>query len=355
LGKALISGLKLKETSRDMNKVKVWLNELRAPFLTGTIVPIVLGTVIAWTRNSLFNPVYFVIALMGGIFVHLGANVVNDYYDYKSGNDQLNKEFVRPFTGGSRSIPLGLLTPKEVLSGAIVLFALATAVGIFFTLVVGSFMIVLAAFGLFSAFFYTGRPLSLADKGLGELFVGVNFGLLMTLGAFYVQTGALAVEPLVAAVPVGLLIIAILYINAFQDYTSDKAVGKRTLIVRLGRQKAADGYALLMGGTYAAILVAALLNITPVYTLLALLTLPLAVKSVRHARQFHSSPFQLVPSNALTIVCHLFTGILLILGYLLSAFALLSVGFLAVLVAVGVCTGLAFLLFGKIAYGKKPA
>lgn len=355
MGKALILGLNLKKVNRHMNKVKAWLNELRAPFLTGTIVPIVLGTVIAWVRNSLFSPVYFVIALMGGIFVHLGANVANDYYDYKSGNDQLNKEFVRPFTGGSRSIQLCLLTPKEVLSGSVVLFALAAAVGVYFTLVVGPFMLVLAAVGLFSAFFYTGRPLSLADKGLGELFVGVNFGLLMTLGAFYVQTGALAVEPLVASVPVALLITAILYINAFQDYTSDKAVGKKTLIVRLGREKAAVGYAALMFGTYAAILIAALLNITPVYTLLALVTLPLAVKSVRHARQFHSSPFQLVPSNALTIVCHLFTGIMLSLGYLLNAFALLSLGFLAVLGAVGVCTALTFLLFGKIAYGKKPA
>jgi len=336
-----------------MNKVKAWLNELRAPFLTGTIIPIVLGTVIAWTRNSAFNPVFFVIALLGGIFVHLGANVVNDYYDYKSGNDQLNKEFVRPFTGGSRSIQLGLLTPKEVLSGSMVLFALAIAVGIYFTIVVGPFMIVLAAVGLFSAFFYTGRPLSLADKGLGDLFVGLNFGLLMTLGAFYVQTGALAVEPLVAAVPVGLLIIAILYINAFQDYTSDKAVGKRTLIVRLGKEKAAVGYGALMFGTYASILVSTLLSITPLYILVACVTLPLAAWSVRHARQFHSSP-QLVPSNALTIVCHLFTGILLSLGYLLSAFVPLSIGFLIVLAAVGVCTFFAFFLFKKIAYGKKP-
>ena len=338
-----------------MNKLKVWFTELRAPFLTGTIIPIILGTVIAWARNSLFNPLYFAIALMGGIFVHLGANVANDYYDYKSGNDQLNKEYVRPFTGGSRALPMCLLTPKEVLSGSIVLFTLASAVGLYFTWAVGPFVLVLGIFGLFSAFFYTGHPLSLANKGLGELFVGVNFGLLMTLGAFYVQTAALAVEPLVASVPVALLITAILYINAFQDYTSDKAVGKNTLIVRLGREKAAVGYTILMFGTYAAILLSALLNVTPIYTLIAIVTLPLAVKSVQHARQFHSSPFQLVPSNALTIICHLFTGILLSLGYLLSAFALLSTGFLTVLLAVGICTAFAFFLFRKIAYGKKPA
>jgi 1,4-dihydroxy-2-naphthoate octaprenyltransferase len=337
-----------------MNKLKVWLNELRAPFLTGTIVPIVLGTVIAWVRNSLFNPLFFVIALMGGICVHLGANVVNDYFDYKSGNDQINKEFVRPFTGGSRALPLGLLTPKEVLIGSIVLLALATVVGLYFTWAVGPFVLVLVVVGLFSSFFYTGHPISLANKGLGEVFVGVNFGLLFTLGAYYVQTRALAVEPLVASIPVALLITAILYINAFQDYTSDKAVGKKTLIVRLGREKAAVGYAVLMFGTYAAILLSALLKVTPLYTLIALVTLPLSVKSVRHARMFHSSPFQLVPSNALTIVVHLFTGVLLSLGYLLSAFALASAGFLAVLVAIGLCISISFFLFRKIAYGKRP-
>jgi 1,4-dihydroxy-2-naphthoate octaprenyltransferase len=215
--------------------------------------------------------------------------------------------------------------------------------------------VVLAAVGLFSAFFYTGHPFNLASKGLGEIAVGINFGLLMTLGAFYVQTGSLAVEPLVASIPVALLITAIVYINAFQDYAADKAVDKKTWVVRLDREKASVVYAFLMFGTYGVILLGALLNIMPLYSSVAFITIPLAVKSVQHARQFHSSPFQLVPSNALTIVVHLFTGILLSLGYLLSAFALLSTGFLIILGILGVCIALIFLLFQKIAYGKRPA
>lgn len=338
-----------------MNKVKIWLNELRLPFLTGTIVPIVLGSIIAWVRNGAFNPFFFALALLGGAFIHSGANVVNDYFDFKSGNDTINKEFVRPFTGGSRSIPSGLLTPREVFSGAMVLFALALAVGIYFTLVVGPFMIVFAVVGLFSSFFYTGRPFNLSGKGLGEIFVGLNFGVLMTLGAFYVQTGALSVEAVVAAVPVALLITAILYINGFQDFNADKAVGKNTWIVRLGREKASLAYAGMMYATYVSIFVAAVLRITPIYTLIALATLPLTIKAVSNSRQYHSTQFQLVPSNALTIVVHLFTGILLWLGYLLFAFAPLTGGFLAVLSSGVVCIAVAFLLFKKIAYGKKPA
>jgi 1,4-dihydroxy-2-naphthoate octaprenyltransferase len=338
-----------------MSKLKIWLTELRVPFLTGTIIPIVLGTIIAWTRDSIFNPTYFLLALMGGIFVHLGANTVNDYYDYKSGNDTVNKEFVRPFTGGSRTIPSGLLTPKEVFIGSVVLFALASMVGVYFTLVVGPLILVLVAVGLFSAFFYTGHPVNLVNKGFGEIAVGINFGLLMTLGSFYVQTGGLTVEPLMASIPVALLITAILYINGFQDFVADKAVGKKTWVVRLGREKASLVYAFLMLGAYVVILLGVLLNIMPENTLVAFLTIPLTVKSVQHANQFHSNPFQLVPSNALTIVVHLFTGILLWLGYLLSAFTLLSTEFIIILVGVGVSTVITFILFQKIAYGKRPA
>lgn len=338
-----------------MSKLKIWFNELRAPFLTGTIVPIVLGTLIAWARNSVFIPFFFALALMGGVFVHLGANVINDYFDYKSGNDTLNKEFVRPFTGGSRSIPSGLLTPREIFAGAVVLFALAGAIGLYFTFAVGSLMLVLIAVGLFSSYFYTGRPFNLAGKGLGELFIGLNFGLLMTLGAFYVQTGFFAVEPLVAAVPVALLITAVVYINAFQDFSSDKAVGKNTWVVRLGREKASVMYASMMFGTYAAILIAGLLQIMPLYTFIAFATFPLAVKAIVNARQFHSSSLQLVPSNALTIVVHLFTGIFLWLGYILSALAPLTLGFDAFIASAVFCICLMFLFFKKIAYGKKPA
>ena len=338
-----------------MNKLKAWYIELRASFLTGSIIPIVLGTVIAWARNNLFNPMYFAFALMGGVFVHLGANVINDYYDYKSGTDQLNKEYVRPFTGGSRTLQLHLLTSKEVLFGSIIFFSLAIVVGLYFTWVVGPFVPVLTSVGLFSAFFYTGHPFKLVNKGLGEVFIGLNFGFLLTLGAFYVQTQVLALEPLVASIPVTLLITAILYINEFQDYNADKAVGKENLVVRLSREKAAVGYGILMYSSYTAILLSALLKVTPTYTLLALVTLPLAIKSVEHARKFHSSPFQLVPSNALTIICHLFTGIILSFGYLLSAFVLLSTEFFTVLATVGLCTAVAFFLFKKIGYGKTTA
>jgi len=301
--------------------------ELRAPFLTATLVSIVLGTAVAWTRNGVFNFLHFVLALVGGTFLHLGANISNDYYDHRSGNDEVNKEFVRPFSGGSRTIQQGLLTPKEVLSGSLLFYALAVSIGIYIAWAVGPIILGFGLIGMLSGFFYTGRPFTWVNRGIGEALVGLNFGALMTLGAYYVQTKQLSIEPLLASIPVSLLIAGVLYINEFPDYMADKAVGKNTLVVRLGRQGAAYGYALIMLGTYASILLNAVAGITPVYTLFALISIPLAFEATRHTLRFHSESFKLVPANALTIVVHLLTGFLISLGYVASRFNMYTLGY----------------------------
>jgi len=325
------------EWSRMKRKLKIWLAELRAPFLTATLVSIILGTAVAWARNHVFSLEYFLLALLGGVLLHLGTNVANDYYDHKSGNDQVNKEFVRPFSGGSRTIQLGLLTPKEVLSGALLFYSLATMIGLYLTWTRGPIVFVLGLVGLISGFFYTAPPLNWAGKGAGEALVGMNFGALMTLGAYYVQTQNVALEPLVASIPVSLLIAAVLYINEFPDYVADKTVGKNTLVVRLGRTRAVFGYASIVLGAYLFIFLSALVGVTPAYTLFGFITFPLAFESVRHAFKFHSQSTSLVPANAMTIIIHLLTSLLISFGYLIYRFEAMSPSYLFILVIVGIC------------------
>ncbi|HEM61759.1 MAG TPA: 1,4-dihydroxy-2-naphthoate octaprenyltransferase [Chloroflexi bacterium] len=300
------------------SKVKTWLTEVRAPFFTATIVPIILGATIAWARTGTFHLGLFLLAMLGGLLLHTGTNVANDYFDHRSGTDDLNVEFVRPFTGGSRMIQAGLLTPKEVISGALAAFALACVVGLILAYVRGPLIIVLGLVGIFSGFFYTAPPFNLVSKGIGEFFIGLNFGVLMTLGSFFVQTGYLAWEPVVAAIPVGLLIAGVLYINEFQDAPADGAVGKDHLVVRLGRRKAALGYLALIVATYAVIVLAVLLRITSPFTLIALATLPVAIRAIGVARAHYDEYLQLVPANAATVFIHLLTGLLLSAGYLLD-------------------------------------
>lgn len=299
-------------------RFKPWLLELRAPFFTASIVPVVLGTVIAWQRVGAFHGGYFILTLIAAMALHAGTNIANDYFDHRSGNDPVNVEFVSPFTGGSRLIQEGLLSPREVLMESLLFFALGSAIGLYLAWARGSIILALGLIGLFSGFFYTGTPINLASRGVGELIVGLNFGLLMTLGSYYIQARSLAWEPVIASIPVSLLIAAVLWINEFQDAPADHAVGKETLVVRLGRRRAATGYFLIMAATYLSITLSVLFRAIPPFALLALLTAPLAYRAVNTARLYYHDRLRLAPANAATVMIHLFTGLLLSLGYLLA-------------------------------------
>ena len=227
-------------------KARNWRMAIRIPFLTASAVPVLLGTAIAWAATGAIHWWFFLLTMIAGLLIHIGSNVINDYSDHKSGNDEVNREFVRPFSGGSRVIQLGLLTPLEVLAGATLAFLLSAGIGFYLAWARGPMILLLGAIGLISGLFYTGGIFNWAKRGIGELLVGLNFGILMALGAYYVQAQSFSWLPVIAAIPVSLLIAAVLYINEFPDYTADKQVGKKTLVVRLGREKAVTLSAAIM-------------------------------------------------------------------------------------------------------------
>ena len=301
-----------------MKKLKLYLMELRAPFFTASIVPIILGSVIAYHKTQTFNWTYFLLVLIGGIFLHAGANVINDYFDHLSQNDEINKEFVRPFTGGSRLIQEGLLTPKEVLIEAIICLFVGSVIGLYLSYKLGWVILLIGIFGVLSATFYVFPGIILVGRGIGEALIGINFGILMTFGAYYVQTGIFSWVPIVASLPVALLITAVLYINQFQDAKADQSVGKNHLVVRLGKKQAVKGFILIMLLTYLIVVLGVVTDILPPISLIALLTLPLAFKSIKIAQANYDDSIKLVPANASTIMNHLFTGLLLIISFFLD-------------------------------------
>jgi len=333
-------------------KVKIWWMELRPSFLIATLIPLLLGAAIAWAERGVLLWPYLLLTLIAGLLLHGGTNMINDYFDHKSRNDELNREFVRPFSGGSRMIQLGLLTPLEVLVASLLCFVLGSGIGIYLAWARGPLILLLGLVGVISGFFYTAPPLKLANRGVGELLVGLNFGVLMTLGSYYVQTGRLDWEPLWAALPVAFLIMAVLYINEFPDYEADRAVGKATLVVRLGREKAVLGYIAILSAAYLALGLGALSGGISRYGALGLLSLPLALKGARYARAFYARPFDLVPANAATIMAHLLTGALLLAGYILERLG--TAGLLGLL-PLGAATSLVILWLQRHIEGQKRA
>lgn len=301
-----------------MKKLVLYLQELRAPFFTASTVPTILGASVAWYHSAQFHWGLFLLALAGGLLLHGGTNVINDFFDHRSGDDQANVDYVRPFTGGSRMIQNGLLTPKQVLWESIFAYLGAAAIGAVLAFHRGYPILILGAIGMVCGYSYTGPPLLLASRGLGELVVGVNFGMLMSIGSYYVQTGRFALEPALAAGPVALLILLVLFINQFQDVKADGLTGKRNLVVRLGTRKSSRLYLGIVSLAYLWILVLVSFRLMSPFTILALLSVPIAAKASAVALVHHDRPKSLVPANAGTILTHLSVGVLISLAYFLE-------------------------------------
>ena len=296
----------------------LWVVKLRAPFFTADLAPVLLGTALAWARAGAFNFWYFLLTLIGAVCLNAGTNMTNDYFDHVWGSDEVNTEFANPFTGGSRLIQMGLVKPKEMLWQGVGFFVVGGLIGLFLAFTRSWAVLWLGIIGVFCGYFYTAPPFRLARTGLGELAVGACFGPLMVLGAYVVQTQALDWEPVIASLPVGLLIALVLWINEFQDMPADAAVGKNHLVVRLGRKRATTLYGALLALVYLSLVAGVLFaGVTP-FALLGLLTAPLAWKAYSVARVHYDHPQELVPANALTIRTHLLTGLLLALGYVVE-------------------------------------
>ncbi len=300
------------------SSLAIWVREVRVPFLTASVIPVLVGTAAAFYETGSFHLPLFLLTLLGAVLSHSGANMANDYYDSKSGNDDINR-WRSPFNGGTGVIQDGLLTARQVHYAALGCLAVAAAVGVYLFTVRGPAVLVLTLVGGLCAYFYTADPLHLAYFGLGEILVGASFGPLLTTGAYLVQAGFASVSAIAASVPVGLLIAAVLYVNQFPDYEADKAVGKAHWVVRLGTERAVPGLAGLLVATHLSLLVFVAAGWLPWTTLAGLATFPLVVKSLRIARRSHASPLELRPANAMVILTHLLTGLLLAGGLLAAA------------------------------------
>lgn len=305
-----------------MGSTKLWINTMRAPFFTGSIVPVLVGAAVAWHHTGVMEWPLFLVTLVGAVAAHAGANLANDYFDHKLGADELNKAYVRPFTGGSRMIQEGLLSAGSILRASAVGFVIAFACGAYLFYVTQGWPIVwLALAGAFMGIMYTAPPVKAVYRGFGEIFIGLSFGVLIVLGTEYVLSGAMTLTGLLASIPVTILIITILYINEFQDAPSDEAAGKLHWVVRLGRRRAAWGYAALLALTYLSIVLAVASRTAPTWVLLGCIPIVMAAKAVRVAFRHYDKSAELAPANAATIGMHLLTGLLITLGFVIDRVA----------------------------------
>jgi 1,4-dihydroxy-2-naphthoate octaprenyltransferase len=252
--------------------------------LPAAIAPVLVGTAAAVEASDELRIGAFVAALVGSVFIQIGTNLANDYSDAKRGADSVDR------LGPVRVVASGLVAPRRVLVATWVAFAIAVAAGIYLAAVAGPLILVVGVVSILAGVLYTGGPRPYGYAGLGEAFVFLFFGLVAVNGSFYVQVERLEWLPFALSIPIGFLSTAILVVNNVRDIDTDRRAGKRTLAVRLGRDRARDLYAALVVGAYVALVLAVALTGASAWALLALASAPLALRPLRAVRTRTDGP-----------------------------------------------------------------
>ena len=297
------------------SRLKVWFHSLRAPFLTVSGIPVVLGSLAAFHRTGSFSPERFVLTLGGVLCVHLGANLANDFFDEVTGCDRLNPD-PTPFSGGSRVIQQGLLPAWVLLASSLSFFALGLVQGLYLNhLVPGNQVLAVGIAGMLCGLLYTAVPFKLSYRGMGEVVVFLAFGPLVVVGSYLCQAGSIESFAFVVSGPAGLLVASVLIVNEVLDWEWDGRAGKRTLVVMLGRRR---GYALYLAtflGAYVWIAAGLIGRVYPPLAALAFLPLPLFFRHLlpRRALGDRSST---INASRLTILSHTITVSILAASYL---------------------------------------
>jgi 1,4-dihydroxy-2-naphthoate octaprenyltransferase len=266
-----------------MSAVRIWLMAARLRTLPAAIAPVLVGTALAGFEH-VFHPLRFVAALFGAIFIQVGTNLSNDYSDARRGADADDR------LGPVRVTAGGLVPPSQVLVATYVSFGLAVLAGIYLIVVAGWLLLAIGAASILAGVGYTGGPRPYGYAGLGEAFVFLFFGVVAVAGSYYVQVVHLRWEAFALSVPVGLLAAAILVVNNVRDIDTDRRAHKRTLAVKLGRERTRVMFAATVYAAYPLALVTWLAGPLTAWVALSWLSLPLAVALVGIVRTKTDGP-----------------------------------------------------------------
>jgi 1,4-dihydroxy-2-naphthoate octaprenyltransferase len=255
----------------------------RVRTLPASVAPVLVGSSLALGAGH-FNPLAFVAALLGAVFIQVGTNLSNDYSDARRGADSDDR------LGPVRVTAGGLVPPRQVLVATYATFGLAVACGAYLVAVAGPELLAVGGASILAGVLYTGGPRPYGYEGLGEVFVFLFFGIVAVVGSYFVQIQELPWQAFVCAVPVGLLASAILVVNNLRDIDSDRRAGKRTLAVRLGASRTRTLYAVMLAGAFASAPLPWVLGSMSAWLLLSWAAIPLASRVARTVRTRTDGP-----------------------------------------------------------------
>src|SRR5437667_5859289 len=303
-----------------MASLRTWFKATQPRSFVASLVGVALGTAIAWDHRRTFDLAGLVLAAIGVVCLHAGTNMSNDSIDFQRGVDDLPPHLVSPFTGGARVLPdaaVSLEAHRHVWVG---FFAVAAVIGLVLAVTRpnGWILLVLGAVGGVIGLFYTLPPLALQYHGVGEIAVAIIFGPIVVLGSYAVQTGALGWEPLLASIPLGLLVAAFLLVNEMPEHETDPRGGKRTIPARIGLEKSVALYEVLVATALVLLVASSLLRLVPWVAVIGLVAvLPLARARAVLRAHYREYPAH-IAANAGTIQAVLLLGAGMTAAYVIA-------------------------------------
>ena len=291
--------------------ISVWLRVIRVRFLLASVIAVMTGLALNWSQSGSIEYFDALLTFAGVMALHASVDLLNDYWDFKRGID--TKTTRTKMSGGTGVLPEGLLKPSTVYRAGVIFLIIGSLIGSYFVITYGILIAIILGFAILSIYFYSTK---IVDSGLGEFFVGVK-GSMIVIGAFYIQSGEVNFESILAGIVVGTLSSLVLFIASFPDHDADKSKGRKTLVIVVGKEKATKLFWIFPLFAYSIILIGILLNLFPLLSLICLLSLPLMIKSGLGLQKNYDSVSDLVPFMSSSLKSSRITGILFVLSFLI--------------------------------------
>jgi len=292
--------------------ISAWIRVIRIRFLLASVISVSVGLAITWWATNDITIVDAILTMCGVLALHASVDLLNDYWDFKRGID--TKTHRTKMSGGSGVLPEGLLKPSQVYAAGIVSLIIGAAIGMYFVATDGIVIGIILAFAVLSIYFYSTK---IVNWGLAEVFVGIK-GSMIVIGTYFVQTTDITEQAVLGGIVIGTLSSLILFITSFPDHDADKAKGRKTLVISLGKERACSILWVFPVVTYGITIIAVFFEIFPIFCLLILLTIPLIIRSGLKLKQNYDKLINLIPVMSSTLYFSRITGVLLIVGFLVN-------------------------------------
>ena len=292
--------------------LSAWFRVIRIRFLLSSVIAVSVGLGISWWHIGQIDILYAIMTMGGVVSLHASVDLLNDYWDFKRGIDTQTQR--TKMSGGTGVLPEGLLQPNQVYRAGIAFLIIGALIGSYFVIIDGIVIGMILAFAVVSIYFYSTK---IVDSGLAEIFVAIK-GTMIVLGTYFIQTLEINLTTIMGGIFIGALSSLVLFITSFPDFEADKAKGRKTLVIFVGKQKATIVFWIFPIVVYSILISGIFYEIFPIYCIISLAMFPLIIKTGLLLKQNFDDINKLIPAMSYTITFSRITGALFVIGFLLN-------------------------------------